>query len=120
MADFTIEKGLVDGQTVAEWTQNWWTWALQAPADHNPLIDKMGSFAGTDNFGPVFFIGGTFATGQNQGVAERTFDVPAGKPLLIPVLNQFDTLDPKNVENKVMSDFKNQSRGYLTRSMASL
>ncbi|HSU05752.1 MAG TPA: hypothetical protein VLI93_09280 [Acetobacteraceae bacterium] len=106
MADFTIEKGLVDGKTIAEWTENWWTWALQAPANHNPLLDNTGSFAGTDNFGPVFFIGGTFG-----GPAERTFDVPAGKPLLIPILNQFDTLDPKNVENKAMSDFKKSVNG---------
>jgi hypothetical protein len=50
------------------------------------LLDTTGAFAGVDNNRPVFFIAGTFSTGDAAGAADRTFDVPAGKPLLIPML----------------------------------
>ena len=99
---FSLDKGMVAGETIAQWTQKWWTWALQAPADQNPLLDTTGAFAdGSTNTDAVFFIGGTMG-----GTADRTFTVPAGKPLLIPILNQFDTLDPKNVENKALTNFQ--------------
>jgi hypothetical protein len=49
MADFTIVKGMVDGQSISQWTQDWWTWALQAPYATNPLLDATGAFAGVDN-----------------------------------------------------------------------
>jgi hypothetical protein len=65
------------------------------------LLDETGAFAGANNTGPVYFIAGTLG-----GAAERNLDVPAGKPLLIPVLNQFDTLDPKSLENQIMVGFK--------------
>lgn len=101
---FSLDRGMVAGETIAQWTQKWWTWALQAPANQNPLLDTTGSFAHVNNTDSVFFIGGTFG---GLTTADRSItDVPAGKPLLIPVLNQFDTLDPPNVENKVLSDFQ--------------
>jgi PEP-CTERM motif len=100
--DFTLTRSSFDGEPLAQWTQNWWTWALQAPFATNPLLDTTGAYAGVDNNGPVFFIAGT-----SGGSADRTFDVPAGKPLLIPMLNQFDTLDPKSTENKLLQNFQN-------------
>jgi hypothetical protein len=100
---FTIDHGMVDGQTIAQWTADWWTWALQADAKTNPLLDSTGAFANVNNGGPVYFIGGT-----ENGTAERTFAAPAaGKPILFPMLNFFDTLDPKNTENQLMAAFKN-------------
>jgi hypothetical protein len=101
---FKLDSGMVAGETIAQWTQKWWTWALQAPANQNPLLDTTGSFAHVNNTDSVFFIGGTFG---DVTTADRTIaNVPAGEPLLIPVLNQFDTLDPPNVENKILSDFQ--------------
>jgi hypothetical protein len=110
MADFTIVKGMVDGQSISQWTEDWWTWALQAPYATNPLLDATGAFAGVDNNNSVFFVAGTASLGGPATVV-RTFDVPAGKPLLIPILNSFDTLDPKNVENKDMQVFKKDVTG---------
>jgi hypothetical protein len=106
---FSILKpdAVVSGETIAQWTQDWWTWALQAPAATNPLLDTTGADAAVNNpgasTGPVYFIGGTF---DPLTSADRTFEVPGGKALLIPMLNQFDTLDPKSVENMVMADFQ--------------
>src|ERR1700759_5796917 len=73
--------GMVAGETVSQWTQDWWTWALQSPAATSPMVDPTGANAGINNTGDMFFIGGSFG-----GDATRTFDVPAGVPLLVPVL----------------------------------
>jgi hypothetical protein len=83
-----------DGKTIADWTAAWWTWALQAPAAQNPLTDTTGAFASLNNNGPVFFIAGT--TGLTNSVA-RTFQVPAGKPVLLPMINFFDT-EPAEID----------------------
>ena len=75
--------GMVAGETVAQWTQDWWKWALQSPAATSPMLDQTGAFADVNNTGSMFFIGGSFSSGD----VTRTFDVPAGKPILIPILN---------------------------------
>jgi hypothetical protein len=94
-------KGMVAGETVAQWTQDWWTWVLQSPDTANPTEDPTGAFATNNNGAAMFFIAGT-----DGGFAERSFTVPHAKPLLVPVLNQFDTLDPKSIINKVLADFQ--------------
>jgi hypothetical protein len=82
-ADFTIlpPDAVVDGKSIKDWTGAWWTWALQAPNDTNPLLDTTGASAHVDNNGPVFFVAGNDAT--------RSFTVPAGKPILLPLINAF-------------------------------
>jgi hypothetical protein len=76
------------GETVAEksqlqLSQEWWQWALGAPASRNPLLDEDGSFAQVENDGPVFFVAGSIF-----GVPTvRTFTVPAGRPIFFPVIN---------------------------------
>lgn len=85
-AAYTIlpPDAIVDGKSIADWTGAWWTWALQAPAATNPVFnDPSGTFAHVDNSGPVFFIAGNTAT--------RSFTVPAGRPILLPLINVFDT-----------------------------
>ena len=80
---------VVTGKTIADWTQDWLTWAFMSPAATNPVLDPDGSFANVDNNRPVFFVAGAFL-GNPQPVITRTFDVPAGKPILISVLNAAD------------------------------
>jgi hypothetical protein len=89
---FTIDdpSAIVDGKTIAQWTQDWTTWGLQAPANTNPLTDPNGGFAHVDNHGPVFFIAGPFGSGS----VERSFDVPKDTPILFPMINAFDTEGP--------------------------
>ena len=96
---YTIDdpNAIVEGKTIAQWTQDWWTWALQSPAHQNALDDTTGQYANVGNgdhrsaqipdHPGVFFIAGT--TG---GDATRTFTVPQGEALLVPMLNTFDTL----------------------------
>ncbi|MCX6927092.1 MAG: hypothetical protein NT154_28380 [Verrucomicrobia bacterium] len=70
------------GKSYGQWAVAWWQWALSIPADRNPLTDPTGTFAGEDQSGPVWFVAGTFGDS-----AERSYQVPAGKALFVPVFN---------------------------------
>ena len=71
----------VAGRTIGEYTADWWRWALSFTAPNDPFTDPTGALANLNQSGPVFFVAGT--TG---GAAERTFTVPAGTHLLVPLL----------------------------------
>ena len=73
----------VAGKTIGQWHGEWWNWAhsFTSPAE-DPLADPTGSNANNGQNADVFFIGGA-----RTGPAERTFEVPADKHLLIPLLN---------------------------------
>jgi hypothetical protein len=76
-------SNVVAGKSIAEWTAAWWTWAAQAPnGPVNPQFDPTGASADYNNDGPVFFVAGNTFT--------RAFTVPAGRPILIPIINFFD------------------------------
>lgn len=70
------------GKSYNEWVVNWWQWVLSIPADRNPLIDETGESAGEGQRGPVWFVAGTFGNS-----VERSYPVPAGKALFVPVFN---------------------------------
>lgn len=72
----------VAGKTIGEWTQNWWSWALSQAEPNGPLTDATGANANINQSGPVFFLGGT--TGL---AADRTFTIPTGKFVLLPLTN---------------------------------
>jgi hypothetical protein len=101
MAQFTIDNGIVDGKTIVQWTEDWWRWILNdplasAPDNQNPLTDTTGHHAADNNNGPVFFIAGEGL--GTTGHVTRSFDVPVGKPLLIPLVNSIDT-PPEELPN---------------------
>jgi hypothetical protein len=75
-------NSVVAGKSISDWTADWWAWALRAPNATDPLSDTTGAYANVNNAGPVFFVAGNTAT--------RTFTVPAGTPLLLPLINAFD------------------------------
>ena len=83
--NFTIDTGVVDGQTIAKWTSDWWTWALnlKTGGGDDPFTQPdgthIGNHMGGPNDGPVVFIPGVQQTGQ--------FDVAFGKALLVPLVN---------------------------------
>ena len=70
--------------THAEHAKNFWKWALAIPANENPVNDQTGEKCAngqsTTN-SSVFYL-----TFNNGGKSERTCTVPAGKALLIPVM----------------------------------
>jgi hypothetical protein len=75
---------VVEGKSLAEWSAEWWKWALSFPPSNNPLLDTTGASAYLGDQGPVFFLAGSFG-----GSVERSFAVPAGKYIFFPIVNAF-------------------------------
>jgi len=92
--------GVIAGQNISQWAEDWWTWQLQAPFGTNPLLDASGVDANYNNNGPIFFLGGSL---DPNGVVTRDFSIPNDTPILVPVLaylgSQFTGTgpDPKNI-----------------------
>src|SRR4051794_4059739 len=78
-------SAVVRGRTIADWTENWWQWALQAPAGNGPLDSPSPQATHLNNNGKIFFIAG----GPNA-----TIMVPTDKPILFPMINAFYTEGP--------------------------
>ena len=74
---------IVKGKSIAEWTGDWWNWLVQEPFATNPGTDPTGEFANLNQSGTVFFVAGSFGGATDP----RSFQVPAGKYLLIPMVN---------------------------------
>lgn len=72
------------GVSYGEWTAKWWRWTHSIPTENNPQLDPTGEDCAQaqNQTGPVWFLAGT--TG---GFAERTCTIPAGKAILIPIIN---------------------------------
>jgi len=70
--------------TYAEHAQNFWKWLLPIPADQSPMEDPSGEKCtnGQENSNSSVF----YLAHNSGGRSERTCEVPAGKGLLIPVM----------------------------------
>jgi len=71
------------GLTYAQHAQNFWKWMLSIPAENNPMNDPTGEKCAngqTNTNSSVFYLSPT------EGKSERTCTVPAGKGVLIPVM----------------------------------
>lgn len=71
------------GLTYDEHAQNFWKWLLSIPASESPMDDTKGDkcTAGQSNTNSsVFYLG------PGEGKVERTCTIPAGKGLVIPVM----------------------------------
>jgi hypothetical protein len=84
-------SAMVANESLADWTNAWWAWSDRLDPVNNPFTDKTGALANQGNHGPVYFVAGSFepqeVNGQTVYTADRSFDVPLGKPLLIPLIN---------------------------------
>lgn len=76
-----IEDGPVDGAGLGEWTARWWQWALAQWVE--PYRDPDGRLCALGQDGAVWFLAGTDGTFD----ALRRCTVPAGKHVLVPVIN---------------------------------
>ena len=72
------------GLTYAKYAENYWKWLLPIPAINNPVNDPTGEICrdGQENTNSSVF----FLSGNGGGSSERVCNVPAGKGLLIPVM----------------------------------
>ena len=81
----------VDGLTLTQWTEQWYRWAVPSPGGPpDAFNDPNGTVAAALNqgFSPMYFI-----TGAPPGV-DRTFNVPLGKSVLIPISEYPDSEGP--------------------------
>lgn len=72
------------GNTEPADADDWWQWALGAPADSNPVLDGTGAHCWVDQGHDRFYLAGTFG-----GPAERSCEVPAHTKLTFPLVNGF-------------------------------
>lgn len=84
---------------------------LAGAGRHESSFDPTGAYAGIDNAAPVYFIAGTASGFAGPPIVDRTFTVPAGEPLLIPILNDFDSQDPKHTEREDLKVFRQDVTG---------
>jgi hypothetical protein len=76
------------GLTYGQWTIRWWQWALSIPADQNPIVDETGRYASKSQPKDAWFLGGILADENgSRKFPTRECSIPAGVPILIPVLN---------------------------------
>jgi hypothetical protein len=74
--------GAYTGSTYGQWSEAWWRWAMSIPAAQSPLGDTTGAQCGVGQSGPVWFLAGT-----PGGQATRHCTIPAGKAILVPIIN---------------------------------
>jgi hypothetical protein len=73
------------GDSWEQWTTKWWQWLLSISKDVNPALDTTGevfSLATQDRNSKVIFLPGNLG-----GSSVRTYVLPLGKALLIPIIN---------------------------------
>ncbi|MBV9175960.1 MAG: hypothetical protein JO327_11385 [Nitrososphaeraceae archaeon] len=70
------------GKTYGEWTAEWWKWLLSIPKPDNPAADTTGKNCALKQTGTVWFLTGTYG-----GTNERTCTIPAGKAILINIID---------------------------------
>jgi hypothetical protein len=71
------------GNTYGEWSAQWWQWLLAIPTPKNPNLDTTGEDCAEGQTGPVWYLAGSFF----GGTFTRSCTVPAGKALLLPLVN---------------------------------
>jgi hypothetical protein len=71
------------GKPFSEWTANWWKYYIETPFDDkHPSKDRTGANCDRNQSGPVWFL-----SGSEIVPIEKTCAIPAGKAILIPILN---------------------------------
>src|SRR5690348_2973050 len=93
------QNAQVEGQTIQQWSEDWLRWVLHAPAS-TPVGTPFGAANGypeaspdnalVNNNGDVFFL---FGGDWDNAV----INVPADKPIFLPMINAFDIEGP-NIE----------------------
>ncbi len=83
-AGIVIPGSVVEGKPIADWTGDWWNWAVTEGFPTSPLTDTTGEFANLNQAGPIFFMAGNLGDSTPY---VRTFDVPDDKYLLVPITN---------------------------------
>lgn len=90
------------GISFSQWTAKWWQWFISMPNDSNhPLNDANGASCAQNQSGPVWFLAGSIT-----GHAERTCNIPHGKAILFPTINN-ECSTAEDPSLKTESDLRN-------------
>jgi hypothetical protein len=91
------------GLTYGEWTAKWWQWAHSIPTENNPMLDETGEDCAQaqNQTSPVWFLAGTGA-----GSAERTCTIPAGKAILLPIINSANVRTAGETKEQLLAGVK--------------
>jgi hypothetical protein len=84
-------KSRVFGRSITSWTEEWWRWLSEVPADRNPELDPAAD-CGVGQNDPLFFL-----PPLHTPTFRRQCRVRVGKPLLVgvqAVLNSYPCPDP--------------------------
>src|SRR3982751_6176030 len=72
-----------EGKDYAQWSVEWWKWALSQQVATHPLFDLTGQNAAVGQTGDVWFLGATFGDPPS---ASRSITVPEGTSLFFPLI----------------------------------
>jgi hypothetical protein len=101
----------VHGKTLGEWGAAWWNWAASMPLGKNALRDDpTGALCHEKQSGPVFFLGGAFASGTYV----RACTVETGKDFYFPIVNSAAFNSPG--EARTREELINASAGSIDRA----
>ncbi|MEU6239272.1 signal protein [Kitasatospora sp. NPDC047058] len=70
--------------TPPELQNRWWSWAGSTPMERNPVADPDGRHCGEGQQEGIWLLAGTFGT-----TTTRHCTVPAGTPIVFPVINMY-------------------------------
>jgi hypothetical protein len=77
----------------------WVRWAMALPYYDGPISDQTGEDCAQGQDGPVWYLAGTFG-----GPVERECDIPAGKQLVFPLINQWCVFPPEYYPDQASID----------------
>lgn len=80
----------VAGQTLPDYANFWWQWALSMPDRESAIVDTTGAFCGNGQSGPVWFLAG----GYGSSKIRRACTIPADRHLFFPIINVVQNLFP--------------------------
>jgi hypothetical protein len=96
------------GKSYAEWSAEWWQWAVSMPLDSHPLADTAPCSAG--QFGDVWFLGGSFVSAE----AVRNCTIPEGKAIFLAVLNtECSTVEPDPFHGDTEQQLRDCAQGWV-------
>jgi hypothetical protein len=74
------------GRSYGEWNARWWQWFFSVPASKNPGLAGNGAVdCRVGQSGDIWFLAGFFGSGSFS--VTRDCSIPAGKTLVVPLIN---------------------------------
>jgi uncharacterized protein YecT (DUF1311 family) len=83
-------RDYVAGTSQQQWIRRYWEWVRSFSREESPTVDTTGYRCGAGQSGPVWFLTGS----REPKSLRRECEVPAGKVLLVPIVNTLAQANP--------------------------